>query len=43
MKAKDFFINPNSIAQKQYEALRMYYVEGKSTKEVAVIFIYKHS
>lgn len=42
MKAIDFFLNPNSIAQKQYEALRMYYVEDKSTKEVAAIFGYKH-
>lgn len=42
MKAIDFFTNPNSIEQKRYEALRMYYVEGKSAKEVAAIFGYKH-
>jgi len=42
MSPKDFFLNPNSIAQKQYEALRMYYLEGKSTKEVAEKFGYRH-
>ncbi len=42
MNAIDFFLKPSTIAQKQYEALRMYYVEGKSAKEVAKIFGYKH-
>ncbi len=42
MNAIDFFLNPSTIAQKQYEALRMYYLEDKSTKEVAKIFGYKH-
>lgn len=42
MNAIEFFLNPSSIAQKQYEALRMYYVEGKSSKEVAQKFGYKH-
>ncbi|MCP4160873.1 MAG: transposase [Deltaproteobacteria bacterium] len=42
MDAKDFFLSPNSIKQKQYEALRMYHVEGKSAKEVADKFGYKH-
>ncbi len=42
MKAKEFFFQPCSIAQKQYEALRKYYVEGKSSKEVAAMFGYKH-
>jgi len=42
MNAIDFFLEPSSIAQKQYEALRMYYVERKSAKEVAKIFGYKH-
>ncbi len=42
MKAIDFFLSPSTIAQKQYEALRMYYIDGKSTKEVARAFGYKH-
>lgn len=42
MDAKDFFLNPKSISQKQYEALRVYYLENKSAKEVAEQFGYKH-
>lgn len=42
MDAKNFFLFPATIAQKQYEALRMYYLEGKSSKEVAKAFGYKH-
>ena len=42
MEAKDFFLNPVSISQKQYEALRAYYVDNKSAKEVAEEFGYKH-
>lgn len=42
MKAKDFFLNPSSVPQKQYEALRAYYVENRSAKEVAEDFGYKH-
>jgi transposase len=42
MKAEDFFLNPKSIPQKQYEALRAYYVENKPAKEVAKEFGYKH-
>lgn len=42
MNAKDFFLSPSTIAQKQYEALRMYHIEGKSPKEVAKAFGYKH-
>jgi predicted DNA-binding protein YlxM (UPF0122 family) len=42
MNASDFFLKPTTIAQKQYEALRMYYVDRKSTKEVANVFGYKH-
>ena len=37
-----FFKSPGSIAQKQYEALRMYFVEGRTAKEVADKFGYKH-
>jgi len=42
MTAKDFFLKPLSISQKQYEALRAYYVDNKSAKEVADLFGYKH-
>lgn len=42
MNARDYFLSPSTIAQKQYEALRMYYVEGKNTKDVASAFGYKH-
>jgi transposase len=42
MDALNFFLSPNSVAQKQYEALRMYFVERKTAKEVAERFGYKH-
>ena len=42
MEAIDFFLNPSSVPQKQYEALRAYYVENRSAKEVAEDFGYKH-
>ena len=42
MKPIDFFLAPASIAQKQYEALRMYYVEGKTAVAVAAQFDYTH-
>ena len=42
MKPIDFFLNPKSVYQKQYEALRCYYIEKKTAKEVAEIFGYKH-
>lgn len=42
MTAKEFFLNPKSIPQKQYEALRAYYVDNKSAKQVADEFGYKH-
>ena len=42
MEAIDFFLNPSSVPQKQYEALRAYYVENRSAKEVAKDFGYKH-
>lgn len=42
MNAVDFFISPGSITQKQYEALRLYFLEGKTAKEVAGKFGYKH-
>ena len=42
MEPIDFFLNPKSVYQKQYEALRCYYIEKKPAKEVAEIFGYKH-
>ncbi len=42
MTGIDFFMQPVSVPQKQYEALRMYYVEKKKAKEVAVKFGYTH-
>jgi hypothetical protein len=42
VNALDFFLSPNSVTQKQYEALRMYFVERKTAKEVAKRFGYKH-
>ena len=42
MNALDFFLSPNSVPQKQYEALRMYFVERKTAKEVSERFGYKH-
>ena len=42
MDAKKYFSNVNSVKQKQYEALKMYYTENKTAKEVAVVFGYKH-
>lgn len=38
----DFFSNPNSIAQKQYEALRMFFVEKKQVTEIALRFGYTY-
>lgn len=42
MKPINFFLEPQSVYQKQYEALRCYYIEKKSAKEVAKMFGYKH-
>jgi hypothetical protein len=42
MQPIDFFLTPASIAQKQYEALRMYHLEGKSAVIVAERFGYTH-
>jgi len=38
MKPKDFFNLPTTTAQKQYEALRAFYIEDSSAKEVAEQF-----
>ena len=42
MEVKDFFVTPSTVAQKQYEALRMFFVEKKSAKEVASKFGYTY-
>ena len=42
MSPADFFLNPQSVYQKQYEALRCYYIDRKTAKEVAEMFGYKH-
>ena len=38
----DFFSQPQNLFQKQYEALRMYYFEKKSAKEIAEKFGYTY-
>lgn len=38
----DFFSSSHSVAQKQYEALRMYFLEKKTAREVAPIFGYSY-
>ena len=35
---KIFFLNPEHPFQKQYEALRAFYVEGKTSKQIAIQF-----
>ena len=40
MKDRDFFLKPSSEAQKQYEALRYYFVEGATAEETAAKFGY---
>ena len=42
MEPKDFFIKHSTVAQKQYEALRMFFVENKGAKEVAQKFGYTY-
>jgi len=42
MKAEEYFLEPQSVLQKQYEALRAYYVDNRSAKDVAKEFGYKH-
>jgi len=42
MKPFDFFNTPHSIAQKQYEALRMYFFQNIPAKEVAQKFGYSY-
>ena len=42
LKAADFFNKPQSIYQKQYEALRCYYIEKKTARQVAQLYGYQH-
>ncbi|TSA32480.1 MAG: IS4/IS5 family transposase [Porphyromonadaceae bacterium] len=42
MNPLTFFLEPKTVAQKQYEALRLYYVEGLSAHEVAGRFGYTY-
>ena len=42
MNLVSFFLKPKSVAHKQYEALRMYYVEDLSAQEVADHFGYTY-
>lgn len=42
MEPLSFFINPNSVAQKQYEALRMYFVDNIAAKDVAAKYGYTY-
>lgn len=39
-KCRSFFVEPGSARQRQYEALRAYYVEGRPSHEVARAFGY---
>jgi hypothetical protein len=40
MKPQQFFLNPNSPAQKHYEALRAFYVDSLSVQEISQRFQY---
>ena len=42
MNTIDFFLNPSSIAQKQYEALRLYFVDKIPVADVAKKFGYTY-
>lgn len=42
MTPNTYLLNPKTIAQKQYEALRMYFIEKKSGLEVAKTFGYTY-
>ncbi len=43
MEPRDFFFSPKNIIQKQYEALRTFFYEGKSAEETAQLYGYKLS
>lgn len=42
MTPEEFFLQPGVLAQKQYEALRMYFIEKKPAKKVAAKFGYAY-
>ena len=42
MKIENFFLKPGSVSHRQYEALRMYYIENVAAADVAEHFGYKH-
>ena len=42
MEAQAFFTSPHSVAQKQYGALRMYFVVEVKAKEIATKFGYSY-
>lgn len=42
MKDKEYFLNPTSISQKKYEALRMYFIDDVPAAEVAKKFGYTY-
>ena len=42
MKIENFFLKPGSVSHRQYEALRMYYIENLPAADVADFFGYKY-
>jgi len=42
MMIEDFFLKPGSVSHRQYEALRMYYIENMPAADVADFFGYKY-
>ncbi len=42
MTEKDYFLNPSTIAQKKYEALRAFFIDKLPAKEVAAKFEYTY-
>jgi len=42
MKPEEFFLEPRALAQKQYEALRMFFIEKNPAREVAMKFCYTY-
>jgi hypothetical protein len=42
MKIENFFLKPKSVSHRQYEALRMYYIENIQAVDVADYFGYKY-
>ncbi len=42
MTPEKFFMEPGVLAQKQYEALRLFFIEKKPAREVAMQFGYTY-